>query len=42
MPFLPNGPARRTAITQLIGFICLPILCILLLLGYILLTRNVG
>lgn len=39
MPLLPTGPARRTAIIQLIGFIGLPVVCILTLLFYILLTR---
>ena len=38
MPFLPTGPARRTIIIQLIGFIAVPVACILSLLTYILLT----
>lgn len=28
----PSGAARRTAITQLIGFIALPVVCILVAL----------
>jgi hypothetical protein len=38
MPLLPTGPARRTTIIQLIGFIAVPVVCILSLLVYGLLT----
>ena len=39
MPLLPTGPARRTTIIQLIGFIATPIICILTILTYFLLTQ---
>lgn len=39
MPLLPTGPQRRIVIVQLLGFIAVPIVCILTLLIYILLTR---
>lgn len=40
MPLLPTGPARRTTIIQLIGFIAMPIVFIMVLLGYALYTIN--
>ncbi len=34
MPLLPQEPrARRTAITQIAGFIVIPVICILVLLA---------
>lgn len=38
MPILPQGPARRTTILQLIAFIAAPVICILTLFAYVLLT----
>lgn len=38
MPLLPTGPARRTAVVQLVGFIALPVVCILVLWVYVLAT----
>ena len=40
MPLLPEDPAmRRIVVSQLIGFIGVPVVCIVSLLVYILLTR---
>lgn len=40
MPLLPQEPrARRTAISQLVGFIGIPVVCIVSLLIFILLTQ---
>lgn len=39
MPLLPEDPtARRTAITQIAGFIVIPVICIVTLLIIILFT----
>lgn len=39
MSLLPTGPQRRTAIVQFIGFIAVPVVSILVILIYLLVTR---
>jgi hypothetical protein len=39
MSLLPTGPQRRLAIVQLIGFIAVPVVAILAILLFILVTR---
>lgn len=38
MSLLPTGPQRRTAIVQLLGFIAVPVVSILAILIYLLIT----